>query len=306
MVATYCLLSALPLAFAQFPDDETEYAGSDEVGKRAKLEDYPFLVQIEVKVEGTGETSDSESIPCVGSYIKPKWVLTAAVCLKHFRNRSGKPKIVPDSNVQCKMGLTSAEEEQEAEANVKSAKIYVHSGFKIIPKYENDYSFGHASFNNIGLVHLEKAFTLSSTIGTIALPTSPVDYGGKATVVGYDTLLGEGFLNATLRALTAPIWPKNKCREKTNSSTKICIGDDGVDELQQLEYDMGGPLIYNHMIIGVATPRMDLQFQYGEYEDVYAHKDWINSIIKKDTSCCYRSPKINILNLLIVCLIKFV
>lgn len=255
---------------------------ADYLGHEAKVEDFPFLVHlsISINIPNIAGMPKLSHYPCTGSYIKPWWVLTAAICLKNNYNPSGLLGMVPDVGVECRMGILRADllQLQNIEP-VNSEKLFVHSDFDLIHAGR----IGLISIHNIGLVRLQKPFEPSSTVGFIDLPTTQIDYSGSVTTAGYNTakwLERKEFdkkVDLGLRTVTYAIWPKDKCKEMSNRTAKICVGE---AKDKPWKFDIGGPLIYQKLLIGIATPRTDFEVKFGTYEDVYTHKEWINYVTR--------------------------
>lgn len=296
----YLLTAIVPSVFTQMSEHKEEKI----IGNEAKLEDYPFLAHLTI-VEGM--FGAPRSWPCGGSCIRPEWVLTSAVCLQLDHYETG--VAVSDDAVEVRMGLRRAEPEQvKTITPIKSVAVIRHPD--LAGKEDH-------VINNIGLVRLERAIDSSPTIGTIDLTSTVMDYSRKVTMAGYSTITWirtedpdspPGYMK--LRSLTVPVWPKSKCDVNIHGGTQICLGE---PQGMIWGYDLGGPLIYNKQLIGVTAPNMNQIYNYGVFEDVFAHKDWIETAITSEiktrkTSSVQRLKATSIVYLfiyLIVYVIKF-
>lgn len=259
-----CLL----LLFAKFSVQNPE-----EFGVAANLEDYPFLVYLNVTFYIFVNVRNT---PCGGAYIKPSWVLTSGVCLRNFtlfwsRN-------ILDDSMECRMGLPRGDfGTVERTPAIKSKKVFTHPSF----------SFGHDYFvSNVGLVQLERPFELSPTVALIELPTAAVDLIGKeVTVIGYSTIwyhvsgyieIPPEFMN--LRTITAEVWPRKQCADKHATSDQFCIG--GPEEPSWC-FDVGGPVLYENMLVGVSGPDINRNSPGEEAlnQYIFPYTEWIESTI---------------------------
>lgn len=301
IVRSYWLLSTVLLAFAQTPEHKMEKI----IGEEAQLEDYPFVVRLRVS---QGILGEPRGWPCGGALVQPAWVLTSSVCvqIEHFNIGVA----AGPTAVEARMGLKSGEPDQESRvAMIQSEMIYMHPRVQAREQH---------IVNDIALVRLKHAFTLSLTIDIIELTSTPLDYDSQVTMVGYSTITWwktqdpnspAGYMK--LRSLTVPVWPQSKCDEQTDHAGQICIGEP-IDMIWG--YDLGGPLVYNKTVVGVTAPQMDRIYELGIFEDVFKHRDWIRSIIdidlapKKAISCVQRLKAIFTvyLYLFVIYLIKII
>lgn len=305
----YCLL----LAIVEVPNVQAKSVRP--IGVEAKLEDYPFLVHLSVTYPWSW-TGEFKPLPFAGTYIKPSWVLTAAMVLRNVSTLWMTP--LPDDAVECRMGLTQADPDTlKTVPAIKSKKLFTHPEFKLSLKFVLEV--------NVGLIYLKEPFELSETIGTIDLPTKAVDYDGKKlTIVGYSGIFN--LLDAQtmeefdkfrvpadhmkLRILRAQ---STDCIEGLDD--QICIGRKG--ESSSWAYDVGGPLIYKKRLVAIAVPNWsaeDIKHSV-TYQILFPYKDWIDSSIsgkmagKLKTSDSpvqrHRAIPIVYFNLAVVYLIKF-
>lgn len=257
-----CLL----LALAEIPNSVAE-PEAKQIGVEAKLEDFPFIAHINTNYEANG---NKFTLQCAGSYIKPMWILTAALCILNVTTKY-KEKLDVDA-IECRMGVTQADPESlKSVPAIKPRKVYENDQLTLTDSVKH----------NLGLIQLEKTFALSATVGTIEYPRLPRDIAGKElTTVGYSTV----YLlvvtevpaeNMKLRKLTAKAWTEDQCK-KGQSDGRICIGEPGGTAWT---FDQGGPLIYDNTLIGVATHATRAIEDEGIFEDVNYHKAWLESTI---------------------------
>lgn len=282
-------------------------------GIKATIEEYPFIVHLTIEVDKVELKDLVKFFYCVGSLVDPMWVLTAAGCLNtNFLFPELKPAVVSKNLVELRVKLRKATPlEIAAEAAQKAVDVLIHPDYTIDKKKEK---------HNFGLVKLLNPFDLLSKSGVADIPDNNVNFEQNVTIVGYNQFMRNVAVtqNATdhvekldmsLQKLSSGVWAHDKCMAKAdNNPAAICIGEPG---RVPWIFDHGGPLLYEKKIVGIALGS-DSPTEYGVYEDVYAHRAWLDSHIKANTTqeggSAVQNPIIGIiyLNIAVVNLIKLI
>lgn len=241
-----------------------EMQGKIVGGHDARIRDYPFMVRLIIDI-------GHASVGCGASYIRPIWVLTAAHCLDINDHDITKSPAVGDMRrAKALMGLEDVHSQRFQTQHSK--ELYINPTY-----FRNDTEV----VNDIGLILIEQKFKLSSSVEMISIPTKFIDYGGlKVTLMGWGAMLAsddefKATIPERLQVLTTYAHNMRDCRRRTGSPSAICIGQKGKISCSG---DSGGPLIYKHYVIGVCSYGFGCSGDFAVYENVYSHRDWIDSI----------------------------
>lgn len=268
----YCLLYLVTMASAykKLRARVTDIQGKIVGGKNARITDFPYMVRLLISV-------NEATVACGGSYIRPMWTLTAAHCLDtNDRDTSFPPEVGNDlSRVECIMGMET-KQDTDFQA-IKSQNLFIHPEY-----FRNDSEV----LNDIGLIHLEKQFELSEKVQLIATPTKKMDYSNyKVTIMGWGATgiqdRGKSITRPMiLQSLTTFAHDMEDCETMTGSGHAICIGQKGEISCSG---DSGGPLVFEMVVIGVCSYGFGCSGEFAVYENVYSHREWINSLAGNET-----------------------
>ncbi|XP_033254378.1 trypsin delta [Drosophila miranda] len=201
----------------------------------------------------------SGSHSCGGSVYSASIVVTAAHCLQS----------VSASTLQVRAGSTYW---SSGGTVVKVASFKNHEGYN-----------ANTMVNDIAVIRLSSALSLSSTIKAIGLASSAPANGAAASVSGWGTLsYGSSSIPTTLQYVNVNIVSQSQCASSTYGygseikSTMICAYSSGKDACQG---DSGGPLVSGGVLVGVVSWGYGCAYANypGVYADVAALRSWVVS-----------------------------
>lgn len=260
-------------------------------GEVAKLYEFPWMALISY-TKGVFGGRKKVEFQCGGSIIHPRYILTAAHCVK---NKDIAGVRVGDYNINTK-------EDCQGEGPFYVCENYIQDvGVKEFIVHEN-YSTFPFTQNDIALLRLKKAIDVSrKNIKPVCLPIynelKNKDIAGmRATVAGWG-VTELNLVPEALRKVVIEIKKDSKCREYYEKSytrsldvmdKKFCAGDEGKDSCRG---DSGGPLMIedeyrdkDRMIqFGIVSfgPQQCGSTIPGVYTDVRKYINWILDNIRE-------------------------
>ncbi|KAK9703462.1 Trypsin [Popillia japonica] len=234
-------------------------------GTDAKIEDFPFMVRIEIHEGGA-------FLICGASYIKPTWVLTAAHCIDANDGDISLPPSVPSQEDMVICIMEKDDAKQIKYQIGQSKKLIIHPGY-----FRNHTSVA----NDLGLILLQNPFSITTKAKIGKLIDTEIDYSGASVfIIGWGaTKVTDTPANITqprkLQMLKTVVHNMDECRRRTRSKATICIGKEGGISCSG---DSGSPLVYNNMVIGVCSYGFGCSGETAVYGNVYNHLDWIKEV----------------------------
>ncbi|XP_067004189.2 trypsin-1 [Anabrus simplex] len=218
-------------------------------GQTTSISNYPYQLSLQ----------SSGSHICGASIISTTWAITAAHCVA--------------GSSASRLSLRAGSSNRGSGGSVhQAAQVIAH------PNYNSntvDYDFA--------LIRVSSAFSLSSNVRTIPLPSQgeSVSTGTSAVVTGWGTTRENGAAASVLQVVAVPVVANSQCNSAYGggiTDRMLCAGytSGGKDACQG---DSGGPLAANGKLIGVVS------WGYGcarpNYPGVYARvasvRNWISS-----------------------------
>ncbi|XP_046630049.1 trypsin-1-like [Neodiprion virginianus] len=219
-------------------------------GSTASIKDFPYQLSMRWK----------NNHYCGASLISSKWAVSAAHCT--FNRRTSELTLLAGTSNRLFGG------------QLRNVFLAINH-----PRYK-----AKSIDNDISLLKVSRAFTLSSTVQAIALPYQEqrVSANAYAVVSGWGTTR-EGTESAPviLQQVSVPLVASDTCNSLyfgRITSGMLCAGylSGGYDACQG---DSGGPLVSNGILIGIVSwgngcARRDFP---GVYTRTAAYRDWIRA-----------------------------
>jgi secreted trypsin-like serine protease len=239
-----------PTRAQQHPcDDPRRIVG----GEDADIKDYPWQVALDI---------DGEL--CGGVIIAQKWVLTAAHCFD-----SDDPR-----KVRVKAGAT----------NYRIGGVWTPVDRIVLDKFD-----ARTKEDDLALVKLRtRPAGRSIPLAKPDLELAPCEL---LEVTGWGrTKAGKRGASQKLQKATVPYVDTATCNEPQsyNSRVRPSMMCAGFHEIDACQGDSGGPLVYKGpdgpVLVGIVSwgEGCGMQFKYGVYTRVSAHRDWITKVITSD------------------------
>ncbi|ALC38890.1 maker444 [Drosophila busckii] len=214
---------------------------------------------------------------CAASILNSKWLVTAAHCL------TNKAQVCGTTLVACSNAVAGT-------ASTTQKRSIAH--FKI----HDLYTGGPAPYD-IGLIYTETAFTWSSAVAAVKLPSSGSKPKGTANLYGWgSTSTGKtpSYPSVLQVAANLPILEHSVCDKALTQKganlhdTNICTGPlNGGKGI--CTSDSGGPLVQGNVLVGIvswgAQPCGQANLP-SVYVEVSAFIKWINSEQKHTKLSC--------------------
>ncbi|KAF7988172.1 hypothetical protein HCN44_007666 [Aphidius gifuensis] len=231
-------------------------------GEPTNVKTYPFIVSIFLRFTNFHH--------CGGSYILPRFVLTAAHCLVskgyHWVAESPWAYVIfagiSDLHYTPRFQISNVE------------ATYPHSGYNAL-----------TLVNDIALVKMHKPLQVSEYVNYAPLPIEPNEnfYNESqiCTVIGWGrTSTTEFIASDVLNHARVPLISSSECKKyypHDFGNDQICAGrqEGGVDACQG---DSGGPLVCNGILVGIVSWGRGCADRNspGVYARVDYYLDWIN------------------------------
>ncbi|XP_043934990.1 trypsin-like [Protopterus annectens] len=203
-------------AAAAFPVEDDKIVGGYECTKNS----VPYIASLNVGYHF-----------CGGSLINSRWVVSAAHCYQ--------------SQIQVRLGEHSLDGNDGTEQYINSERVIKH------PSYSSS-----TMNNDIMLIKLASAASITSAVKTVSLPSSCVSAGTSCLISGWGNTLSSGTnYPDRLRCLNAPVLTDTQCKNSYPgqiTSNMICVGylEGGKDSCQG---DSGGPVVCNGQLQGIVS-----------------------------------------------------
>ncbi|XP_054709108.1 trypsin-1-like [Uloborus diversus] len=220
---------------------------------------------------------------CGGTIIEKEWVVTAAHCV-NLAKLSKYRVVAGTSDLSEENKIRFGEEKKSSVHEVIDGRI--HEGFSTFTLQ-----------NDIALLKVQPPFEVGRGDGgvrSICLPAPGHEPRGHAVVSGWGALKEGGRVIPTrLQAVTLPLISDEECRKAYGDAiveTMLCAGYKA-GQKDSCQGDSGGPLIqksdsgYSTLIGVVSWGRGCARPKFpGVYTQVSHYIEWINKIIKSDST----------------------
>jgi len=248
--------------YSQNPSFSSDFKPKIVGGIPAKLEGNEHMVSIRSKAHEYVQFGSGHY--CGGSLIAPNLVLTTANCLIDQRS------LTPVSADLIVVVMGALKLNDRINSHIREVnRVTVHEKF-----------IEHVLQNDIGLLHLNKPFELSSSIKIIPY-AQKADYsvGQSVDLAGWGATVMGGDFSPLMMTTTVKIVSRDECKRAYRNyndiiDTMFCAADKDKDSCQG---DTGGPLVLKGIQYGIISWGKDCgNPQYpGVYTDVPSYADWI-------------------------------
>uniref|UniRef100_A0A1A9WB41 CLIP domain-containing serine protease n=1 Tax=Glossina brevipalpis TaxID=37001 RepID=A0A1A9WB41_9MUSC len=204
-------------------------------GRNSEVYEFPWLAFLEYS-----ETDPNAEIVCSGSLINPRYVLTAAHCVK------GAVVRLKGELVAVRLGVHDYTENIRFARNMERIRIIERIVHEL-------YKTGKNPLNDIALLRLEDNVKYSKTIRPICMPWALSDYtpnrNVNLTVIGWGATEKKSS-SAVKQKVTLALFDQTYCQQQYATLglniewTQICAG--GELNKDSCRGDSGAPLMHNH------------------------------------------------------------
>ncbi|CAF0960915.1 unnamed protein product [Adineta steineri] len=208
-------------------------------GVEARPKSWPWLVSIGVRYRGTTGVWQNRTHICGGTLIDPTHVLTAGHCLEQKIDDRFVPLTSTNPSLESffilRIGVHDIRLTQSNEL-YRARRVFVHEKFTS-STFEND----------IAIIRLDRAVSLTESSTPICLPTSNVVAGKQVTVAGWGTVSETSRVHSNvLRQANVNVLPTANCRVYTDvhydATKQVCAA--ALDwSKDTCAGDSGGPLM---------------------------------------------------------------
>lgn len=245
LLLTVALCAAVPI------DRKDGVEGRIVGGSKTTINQHPW----QVSVQRSGVHF------CGGSLLSSTIVVTAAHCLLKVT--------VPTLRIRAGSSYRAY-----------GGTVVAAAAFKVHESY-NDSS----KANDIGVIRLKSALTLSSSIKTIALATATPAHGAAASCSGWGATQFEGYFASQLSYIDTQIVGRSQCASSSYGygskigATMLCAAASNKDACQG---DSGGPLVVGSKLVGIVSWGNNCAQAYypGVYADVAVLRNWVLQAMK--------------------------
>ncbi|XP_046369158.1 fibrinolytic enzyme, isozyme C-like [Haliotis rufescens] len=238
-------------------------------GSEAAPHSHPYIASLQRATLGI-----FWSHSCGCSLISPSWCLTAAHCVDGASS----------SSLRVQLGEHSLSSSESGEQRIGVRRVVMHPGY-------NGNAAGYP--NDIALLELNSAATISSTVQLIDISPEGASYEGQDVIIsGWGRTVGGGTLPDRLQEVTMQKISNAECTQRWAPVSGASINDQHIciyDSSQQASAcngDSGGPMIIRSsgqadVLVGVTS--WGISTCGGDYPSVYTRVSefisWINSYV---------------------------